>query len=362
MKVRFLLAIFCAVLSLAGVDAYAQNDGVSQLIAVEAQSVQQESFNVRVSDLTHLLSKNQEISLWGIDKIDINAPVFILKARVALEKKIGGQAVLCSVMEREFEGITAQCDNSTGEDLSLFLLNHGYASVDRQAVRDTLYEQAYLSAESLAQVNGKGFWADKDSPSSQMAAAQSKNFVMGAFFLMAVFVLAVAILSVYIMRGFGRVVDLQNQSLDLAAKERTLKEKEKFIIASLIHAEVRENKPKIDAYLMIYEEMLRDFADPSRAPKCMQTGEVMQKQPAMSREVFDGNTGRLDLFSEHLSSDIIHYYARIKTNPDYIEITTDMQVEEARRIITSCVDNAKKIDTISDHLLDKFAQNPSLNR
>ena len=87
----------------------------------------------------------------------------------------------------------------------------------------------------------------------------------------------------------------------------------------------------------------------------------MQKQPAMSREVFDGNTGRLDLFSEHLSSDIIHYYARIKTSPDYIEITTDMQVEDARKVIEACVDNAKKLAVISEHLMEKFADSSSLN-
>ncbi len=343
---KFSVLTVCFLLFLDSSFVYAQNQvrGDSDVRVLD----------VRVLGLTRLASENHEVILWGVERIELNAPVFMLKARGALERHIASSSVQCRERGRDGAAVIMQCDNHAGEDLSLFLLQQGYVSVDRRAVRGALSEKLYLHAETLAQSEDKGFWAQQGSMPSREAEAQSKNFVMGSFFLMAVFVLAVGFLSVYIMRGFRRVVDLQNQSLDLAAKERTLKEQDKHIIASLIHSEIRENKPKIEAYLMIYEEMLRDFDDSSKTPKCMQTGEVIQKQPALSRSVFDGNTGKLELFGEHMASDVIHYYARIKTEPGYVEIKTDMQVEDARGVVARCVDAAKKLEVISDHLIQKF--------
>jgi len=319
-------------------------------------SYEDKSFNVTVKDVNILVSKGTEIILWGIEKVSPNKTIFNLKARSKLENKIGSNPVLCTIKSEDVDSVKAQCINQAEEDLSLFLLQNGFVSADRAEIQGSIFEKPYLEAEKQAQENNKGIWAMSDDSSSP-ADRQGKNFMIGAIFLMLVFVLALGVLGFFLARGFKRVVDVQNQSLDLAIKERSLKGKEKLIVASMIKSEIIENKAKIEAYLVIYEEMLNDFSSVEGASKFQKTGEIIQKQPALSRSVFDGNTDKLDLFGSAVSSQVIHYYARIKSSPDYIEINPDTPVLEVKEIIASAVSNAKKLYEISDNLLQRFLDN-----
>ena len=318
------------------------------------------SYDVTVKDVNLLIARENKIFLWGIEKINPDMAVFNLKARSALEKEIGGKSIVCTTQARKGNVISAQCINYVEEDLSLFLLQKGYVTADRSAVHGSIYEEPYLEAEALAYARGYGIWVAGERYSSS-GDKQTKSFMFGAFFLVAVFIIALIVLGYFIMRGFGRVIDVQNRSLDLAIRERFLKEKEKLVIASMIHSEVKENKSKIEAYLVVYEEMLRELSDETKSLAYQKTGEVIQKQPAsMSRVVFDGNTDKLDLFGGELASNLVHYYARIKTNPDYIEIAPDVPVKEVQNIIFTAVENAKKIDDISIALLEKISNHEIL--
>ncbi len=321
-------------------------------------SYEDKEFDVTVKDVNVLISNNLQILLWGVEKVSPNKTIFNLKARNKLEKVIGEALVSCTIKSKE-EGkslIKAQCVNSQKDDLSLFLLQNGFVSADRAEIQGTIFEEPYLEAERKAQENNMGIWALGDDPNSS-ADRQGKNFMIGAIFLMLVFVFALGVLGFFLARGFKRVVDVQNHSLDLAMKERDLKDKEKLIIASMIKSEIIENKAKIEAYLVIYEEMLKDFSSEEGALILQKTGEIIQKQPALSRSVFDGNTNKLDLFGTIISSHVIHYYARIKTSPDYVEVGPDTPVSEVKEIIENAVSNAKKLYDISDKLLQSFIDN-----
>ncbi len=321
------------------------------------QSYEEKEYNVTVKDVNLLVSGKTKILLWGIERINPNAAVFNLKARNILENRIGGKPVVCTTQARKGNVISAQCINYAEEDLSLFLLQQGLVSADRTAIHGSVYEEPYVEAERVAQENNYGIWASSEKIPGDK---QTKNFMFGAFLLVAVFIMALIVLGFFVMRGFGRVIDVQSRSLDLAVKERDLKEKEKLVIASMINSEIKENKSKIEAYLLVYEEMLLDFSDKSKPPTYQKTGEVIQKQPALSRVVFDGNTNKIDLFGGELASNLVHYYARIKTNPDYVEIAPDTPIKEVQAIISTAVGNAKKLYDISNSLLDKLADHESL--
>lgn len=341
---------------------FAQDINVSVRADTDYEDI---SFDVRVVDPTTLISKKTTISLWGIEEIKPDAVIFRLKARGALEREIKGDAVLCTIKDKDKDkgqdsNIKAQCINSQEEDLSLFLLQQGYASADRAAIYGSVYERPYLDAEENARINERGAWADDVARAG--GDVQSKNFMIGAVFLMVVFILALGVLGFYIMRGFGRVVDIQNKSIDLASKERALKDKEKYIVASIIGAEIQANKSKIDAYILVYEEMLQRLDNKDIVPKYKKTGEIIQKQPVLDRSVFDGNTDKLDSFGSRLASSIIHYYARIKSAPDYVEVTPDMPRKDVIGIISLTVNNARKMNEISDTLLDEFIQHALIKR
>ncbi|MGH1456182.1 MAG: hypothetical protein ACRBDI_05330 [Alphaproteobacteria bacterium] len=312
------------------------------------------SASVDVIDEMTLLSSDAKIKLWGVKKINATTPVFELRARTSLENLIMEQNVFCTSKAMEDSFVKAQCVNVKEEDLGLYLLQNGFVTLNRSEVYGTIYEKPYAEAEKLAQSLQKGVWTlSKFSEGSGETEVQGRDFMRGAFLLVCMFLVAIVLVSIYIMRGFGHVVSMQNQSMDLAAKERDLREREKNVIASMIHAEIRENKPKIDAYLTVYEEMLREVSG-GDTPQFMKTGEVVQKQPAVGRSVFDGNTGKLDRLGSRMASEIIHYYARIKTTPDYVEIKPDTPVEKVHDIIQNSVDHARKLEVISTNLLESF--------
>ncbi len=323
---------------------------------------EEREYEVTIKGVNLLIAGKTKILLWGVEKINPNAAVFNLKARNALENKIGGKPVSCTTQARKGNVISAQCINHADEDLSLFLLQQGLVSADRTAIHGSVYEGPYLDAERVAQENKYGVWSINEDSSASPGDKQTENFMFGAFLLVAVFIMALIILGFFVMRGFGRVIDVQSRSIDLAMKERDLREKEKLVIASMINSEVKENKSKIEAYLMVYEEMLRDFSDEGKAAIYRKTGEVIQKQPALSRVVFDGNTDKLDLFGSELASNLVHYYARIKTNPDYIEFAADKPSAEAKKIIELAVENAKKLDEISSTLLKSLSDHEALRK
>lgn len=312
--------------------------------------------NARAVDGRTLVSGNFRITLWGVETVQTGQPVFSLTARNALEEIIDNHPIECSIKSRAGNEIVAQCVNDGEEDLSLFLLTQGYAVVDRQSVYGTSFEQPYIEAEMRAQSEGRGLWsmAAQGGPGAA-GGDDSRTFLIAGSVLVGILIIALLGITFFILRGFRAVVDVQNQSMDLASKERVLREKEKFVIASMINAEVKTNKSKIEAYLLMYEELLKDLKDKTREPKYKKSGDIIQRQPALSRAVFDGNTAKLDMMGSQAASDIIHYYARIKTVPDYIELEPDAPVSEAVALVESAVEGAKKLDTISDRVLDRFA-------
>ena len=309
--------------------------------------------NVHVSDVNTLISENAHIRLWGIEKVDNISGIFNLKVRKFLESKINGKSILCTLKHKESTGVVAQCTNKEQQDLSLLLLQEGYVSVDRLAVQGSIFETPYFDAENRSRDAEEGIWGNAGF-SGNNADFHSTNLMIGVVVLMSLFILALLILSSMMIKGFRTVADAQTLSLDLANKEKSLKDKERYVMGAMISSEIIENKSKIEAYLMIYERVLEDLNDENRSQQYKKTGEVIQKQPALSRSVFDGNTNKLDLFGSTLSSHIIHYYARIKTAPDYIEVTPEDTSEEVQEIAKMSVENAKKLLENSEQVLKAF--------
>lgn len=328
---------------------------ISQIADTEPPVVSEVNLQVRVVDSMTLISGNNKIKLWGVENVESVNALFKLRARAALESKIAGQQIRCHIKTKAGSDLIAQCVNAAEEDLSLFMLQQGYVLANREAVYGSIFEKPYVEGEKFAQSQIKGIWADSENGSYRTSDTGNNSFMIWGSVLVGGSVLALVLITFYIVKTFKSVVEVQNQNLDLVTKERILREKEKFVIATMIDAEVKTNKSKLEAYLMVYEEILRDLQDKTKEPRYKKSGDVVQKQPALSRSVFDGNTDKLDLLGGQLSSDIIHYYARIKTLPDYVDFEPDAPVSEFKKVIETAVSGAKKLNEISDNLLDKFA-------
>jgi len=323
--------------------------------AQEAGNTKPRSFEatMRAVDAGSMVAGNTKVVLWGVRAVE-NLPVLLAeKGRIALDDAIGSNSVQCELKKRFEDHLLAQCVDKADQDLGLLMLQAGFVTVDRGVVYSSIFEEPYLQAEKDAQSRDIGIW----SPDEVQAVDSGFNgswLVILAIVLFAMILAAFGVLSFIIVRGFQKVIDAQNRNIDMLGRERKLKNKERTVVASMLDSEIKANKSKIEAYLVVYEEMLSDMNNPQRQPKYKKAGDIVQTQPALERSVFDRNTDKLDVLGDQLSSEVVHFYARIKTKPNYINLEIDMPLDEATSLVSKGVDNAKRMNKIADRLIDSF--------
>lgn len=314
-----------------------------------------------VIDPVTLVLDDKRIRLWGVEPIDVSGPVFSLNSRTALANAVGSQPVECEIKQRLAEGAFAQCVNDSDLDLSLFMIQQGYVSVDREAVYKTVFEEAYIQAEMDAQDSGLGVWGSAESEQESGSVLEGSLLLTFAFFLFLFIVGTFTFLSIFIMRGFRNVIDAQNDNLEMMSRERKLRDRERGVVATMVDSELKANKSKIEAYIVVYEEILNGLRNPDKEPKYKTSGDIVQKQPALARSVFDRNTDKLDVLGRQLASDLVHFYARIKSTPEYLNLEPEMELSEAIHIVEDAVSKAKKLDTLAEELLESFEKSGVLS-
>ena len=319
---------------------FAQNSGETRRF--EAQ--------VRPLDAVNLQAGNTVIELWGVRGVESTSALFLLKARSSLDASLNEGNVQCDLKSRSGNIVVAQCFNSSGLDLGLNIVQNGYGTADRRAVFNTAFEGSYVRAEERAREDELGVWSDSF---SQPQDRKTGWFILGGVLLVCLTGLF-AVLSMIVMRGFNKVTNAQNQSIDIMMRERELKDKERAIFATMLDTEIKANKSKIEAYLAVYDELLKELRNPEKSPKYQKTGDIVQAQPALERSVFDRNTDKLDILGSRLSSEVIHFYARIKSKPDYVNLDVDMPPQQAQKLVEKVYENAQRLNKISDRLIDLF--------
>ena len=336
----FLLGVLGVVIALPQL-VYAQNSGG------ETKSFRA---NVRVVDANSMLSNKTKIMLWGARKVE-GAPVLVNETgRIALDEAVGASAVTCELKGRTSEHLIAQCDNAQGLDLGLSLLQQGFLDVDRSQVFDTIYEDPYLAAQRSAQANQIGIWLAEGS-SSHNGEGGSSAFTV----LMFIIVLLVQVgVFVIIYRSLDKIGRAQELSKEMLGRERKIKDKERAVVINMLGSEIKGNKSKIEAYIVVYDEMLADMKNPQRQPKYKKAGDIVQKQPSLDRAVFERNTDKLGVLGDELASQVIHFYARIKTDPDYTNLDPATPLDDAIMMVEKGLNSARRMERAADDLVDAF--------
>jgi endonuclease YncB( thermonuclease family) len=344
-------ALFIAVLAISG-PVLSQN-GQAQPASPASEAPQRFVVNkVRAVDAATLISGQTPIKLWAVETVESQSAAFNLRGRTELDNAIGQAKIMCEIKKRDAVTISAQCTNAQDQDLSLYMLQQGFVTVERSAVYGTVFEDAYIQAEMQAQSRGIGVWGDEKGGPAK--ADDGVYMVSFGFILFICIIAAFIVLSIIIMRGFQKVIEAQNQNVEMMSKERKLRDKERGIVAVMLDSELKANKAKIEAYRVVYEEMLKSLKDPDRPPKYKKAGDIIQKQPALARQVFDRNTDKLDMLGARLSSEVIHFYARIKSTPDYINLEPSTPLEEAVAMLEKSLEGARRLDDLAGRLLESF--------
>lgn len=126
-------------------------------------------------------------------------------------------------------------------------------------------------------------------------------------------------------------------------REDELRARERLVIAAALEGELTANLSKIEAFLLIYTELLRSFKEPGRAPKYKSGGEIIHERPALARTIFDAYVDRLERLGPSLAGDLAGIYAQVEEDPEYKTLDADLSADAAIRTIERIVQNAKAL-------------------
>lgn len=125
-----------------------------------------------ILDAEKLRIGKTDIRLFGIVPPQLSAS-FGPQARAYLDALVGNQVIYCKIRDRDRDGrLLATCLTSSGTDIALDLVKHGFAVVARGSIGNTGLGPTYVAAEQAAQAQKTGLWslAPSAPPAAQIPA------------------------------------------------------------------------------------------------------------------------------------------------------------------------------------------------
>lgn len=305
-------------------------------------------------DAQTLAGNGTTVSLWGVEAATPRGTPENLRARAFLDDLIGDRAVRCIAKGGSPESGTmrAQCLNIQERDLGLSMISAGLVAVNRRDMADSELSGPYLQAERAARAQRAGIWGGVNTGNTPAAAVDttSSGLIGGlplwalAGVLLIVPMLGFLIIGYIINKGFNQLVTLQKyQIAGTQKREKQLKVREKYVVAAALESEINTNRAKLDAYLIIYEELLKSLRDPSKTPKYKRAGDIIHDKPALTRTVYDSNLDKIDLLGPQIASDLAQMYLVIDPNPDYRTLEPEMPIEKVWEIVERIIRNAERL-------------------
>ncbi|MAS87590.1 MAG: hypothetical protein CMH30_06400 [Micavibrio sp.] len=302
---------------------------------------------------------NYIVDLWGIAVLTTNDKTSQLRARSALDTWIANSPIQCRVMQWKNNRAVSQCTNAQEQDLALALLREGLAYVDRSSVTAMPdIQAAYNEAEKQANKFQKGLWYDTSTAAVNILDFQNlrPDLKKNLFILLAVILFApllgFILMSFIMFAGFGRLIRLQKDQLLKSNKDASeLKSREKVVLASSLEGELQANQSKIDAFVTIYKEQLKDLRNPNKTPKYKQSGDIIHEKPALMRMVYDANIDKINLLGPSIAGMLSRLYSDIETNPSYQTLEPEMPLNEAEAHIEKIVLAAQNLLPVIEKLL-----------
>lgn len=329
------------------------------IASADAQDdVQPEEFAVTATavDGVNLLSNRYMIALWGIEPIELAGTSIALKARTELDNLIGGQPVRCEVKLWRGDKPVARCLNSREVDLGLAMITAGYAVVDRPAISGTVFDNQYKIAEKKSQDEMRGGWGSS-SKSGDFAQYFSGNKTLLTGWLIGVVLIPLAgiiFLSLFVtaqINGLRRYI--QSTIGESEMRKKDLREQERFVVASMIEGELSANKGKLEAFIIIYNDLLKSLRQ-SKEHRYQTNGEIVHDAPLLERNVFENNINRLELLGAAMAGEIVSLYGHIDSNPKYTTLDSSMPAEEAVLKLQKVIYDAESLIPRIDKLIQSL--------
>jgi endonuclease YncB( thermonuclease family) len=304
---------------------------------------------MRATDPMTLKAEGVNIRLWGIKPAQTSETPLELKALDLMDALIQEQQVNCKIVGGAFPELTARCTTQGNQDLALALLEGGYVVVDRQQTYNSVFATGYEKAQETARLRGKGIWrylAESDDGGQAGGPKWMKPYMDWLMPVGLVFgpLLGLCVMALVLRAGLSRIASRQEDEAGAVAhKEAALQLREKRVLVSTLEGELEENKNKIDAYIVIYGDLLSHLKEPGGTPKYQQAGDIVQKHPAFSKTVFESNVAKLSLLDMKAAGLVSRLYASLPRDPEYINLEPDVPLETAVKLVEKIVADAENL-------------------
>lgn len=299
------------------------------------------------------------IRLWGIKSAQTRETPLELRAMDFIEKMINNDVVSCRI-EKVDRGIPyARCTAHSSDEINLALLQNGFAVVDRHQTYGSVFASAYEDAQTTARERRAGVWEfvvaeerDKLIPDwldPYMSSLVPLSLIFGPLTGLALIALAAR-------QGFRNMIKRQEMEFkETREKEEALLRREKLVLASAIEGELSENKVKIEAFLTIYHDLLKELQDETVTPKYQRSGgDLIHKHPALNRTVFEGSISKLSALDMQLASTLSKLYAYIHAEPDYITIDSKMPHSDVLALMQKTIQTTEALIPQIDFALEQL--------
>ncbi len=336
----FLMVFFCggAGTALAQAQPAAESGGrpperiIRPMIAVDTITLQAEGMRIR---------------LWGIKPAQTSETPLDLRALDLMDRMIGNEQVNCKIMYGTIPDLFGRCTTQAGQDLGLELLANGYAVVDRRQTYNTVFASAYAGAQDMARLNAKGIWGVMDVAQKESTMPKWLQPYMG--FLVPVMLVAgplvgLSIIALVMGIWLSRMQRGQQRDIEQArSKEAALETRERQVLVSTLEGELQENKNRIEAFLVIYGDMLQSLQNKNETPKYQQVGDIVQKHPGYSKTIFDSNVNKLSLLDIKLAGQVSKLYTVIPKDQEYINLDPNVPLETAIKLVEKVMQDAENL-------------------
>lgn len=311
---------------------------------------------MEAADAKTLKHDGKIIKLWGVNLPSYKNTLQKQRARLDLNNIMAAGEVTCFPQSKGTNEIFAQCFNASKKDIAVWMLEQGNLLVDRGLVIGTKFESVYIPAEQLAQQGKVGVWTPEKENNDNQAKVQAQITLMISINIL-FFLCVLAAIGAVGLIIYRKISDAQEHIEETEAriqKQTSIHEKERRLVAVMLHSELRSNHSKIEAFIVIYDDMFKNLKETHNHHTTLQAGEIVRECPALDRFIFDGNADKMDVLGQRLAEHVISFYANVKTEPDYFNLDAGIDTMDAVKAIESVIQNARNMKRKAEDILEEF--------
>lgn len=301
---------------------------------------------MRAVDPITLRAEGFSIRLWGIKPAQSGDTPLELRALDLMDSLIQEQQVNCKIEGGAIPELIGRCTVQSSQDLALELLNNGFVVVDRHQTYNTVFATNYSKAEESARNRGNGVWAfvKRDEEGGGGIPKWMQSEVLLPLVLFGGPLLGLLFVAFTLWRFMDKITSSQSSETKNAEhKEALLQTRERQVLVSTLEGELMENKNKIEAFLVIYGDMLNSLKSGTETPKYQQVGDIVQKHPSFSKTVFEANVPKLSLLEMKLAGHVSKLYSALPKEQEYINLDQNVPLDTAIKLVEKVLKDAENL-------------------